>query len=376
MKIKNYDWAIQATVAMLLAGSAMAEDTQRELNHFSFSGRFGFNIGVKMKDAGVATVSPVINNNRTTPSDPNRPGGDPYNYDNGYIYPDISGSGDGMTWYWGYDDSASQINSSTLNPGNYNSALPDNSILFSRTTSVGTSSGSQEFNDCGPYPGFELTYSRELGRDGENSYGLEFALNYLNLCMDAKSEASTTITTQTDAYLFADGTTPPSATPSLPYQQTYSGPLTGTAGFMLNNTVAGTVISYNTAAVAGRYKFQADLFGFRMGPYFEYPLDEKTSLTLAAGFAFNVVSADASWREVATSGSVSSTTSYSDNITDVLWGGYAGGSINYRINPDWTAVGGFQWQDLSCFSHNLGAKKVELDMSSSIFLVVGLSYSF
>ena len=377
MKNHHYDWAIQLTVAALLAGSVAAQDSQPDLNRFSFSPRFGFNIGVTMKNTGAPIVTPPIVNDRRTPGDSNRPGGDPYNYDNGYIFPDISGSGDGMTWYWGYDDSASQVNSSMLNPGNFNSAFPDNSILLTRTTAVGsTEIGDPRFDNWDYKPGFELTYSRELGRDGLNSYGLEIALNYLNLCLDARTRAAATITTQTDAYNYTDGTTPPSATPMSPYQQSFSGPFTGTGGFILNTGIAGSAISAESASVSGNYHFRADLFGFRVGPYFDYPLDEKSSVILSAGFAVNFVNAEASWREIATADSLSTTVGAEDSGTDILWGGYVGGMITYKINRDWTAVGGVQWQDLTSYSQTLGSKKVELNMSNAIFFTLGVSYSF
>src|SRR4029079_19742490 len=91
--------------------------------------------------------------------------GDRYNYDDGYIHTDVSGDFGGQTWYWGYDNSASQVDTD------------NNNILLSRTTS--TSLGSSKTGDDVGL-GAELLYTRLLGNVGSFHYGFEAGINFLN----------------------------------------------------------------------------------------------------------------------------------------------------------------------------------------------------
>jgi hypothetical protein len=60
----------------------------------------------------------------------------------------------------------------------------------------------------------------------------------------------------------------------------------------------------------------------------------------------------------------------------VLWGGYVAANLSYQISRRWSAFAGVQWQDVGQYSQNLGGKRAEVDMSSSFFMTLGVSYSF
>jgi hypothetical protein len=358
-------------VGILLVGNVLADElpqvTQKEdddPNRFTFSARLGLNIHTKFKDSSSAGAG-AFGTNRRTPNDPNRPGGDPYNYDNGYVYNDISGSGDGQTWYWGYDNS-SQVNSTTLNPGGFNGLFPDNTILFTRTTSVSTG-GNPSLNNDDPQLGFEVTYDRELGSKGKLKYGVEAAFNYLNLCQNAHGSGTTTVTSLTNAYSFPDGTTPPTG----PFQGTFTGP-----NFVISNSIVGTFSGTSTANLAAQYHLNADIFGFRLGPYIEYPLGKRMFLTASAGLALDIVSADASWEESVTTGSGTVSGGAHSSDADATWGGYISGTLSYRISDRWSATAGVQWEAMSDYTQSVGVKEVEIDMTGSIFVTLGLSYDF
>src|SRR6516162_1429165 len=129
---------IIALIGFVAAAGAQAADldepgTNNFLNSFSASARLGFNMSAHFK--GLATLpSPVIP--RVTPH------GDHYNYDDGYVLNDVSGSANGQSWYWGYDNSASQISGNT--------------VLLSRTTVTGSSPSTSSDSDVSP--GFEVVY--------------------------------------------------------------------------------------------------------------------------------------------------------------------------------------------------------------------------
>jgi len=79
-----------------------------------------------------------------------------------------------------------------------------------------------------------------------------------------------------------------------------------------------------------------------------------------------------SWRESTVSAVISGTGRH----TDLLLGGYAGVNASWRFSEQWSAVAGAQYQTLGNYIHTFGTQKVELNLSESIFLMVGLGYNF
>jgi hypothetical protein len=245
---KNASLAIALGVCALGSAQAAEPELRRaetnQLNRVGLNARFGFNINANFKNLGRVKTVP---NTRTTPD------GAAYNYDDGYVLTDISDNFGGQTWNWGYDN-ADQIT------GN-------DTILMSRSRLSGNGGAAPDLGDDGQ-PGAELTYNRELGRCGELRYGIEGALNYLNISFDSDSRHGAGMTRTTDEYPFTPGTTPPEA----PYQGSFEGP-----GFVIGDTPVSSVTetSRRGATVAGRRDFDADVWGFRLGPYVDIPLAEK-----------------------------------------------------------------------------------------------------
>jgi hypothetical protein len=129
------------------------------------------------------------------------------------------------------------------------------------------------------------------------------------------------------------------------------------------------------AAVTGKRSFDADLFGFRVGPYLEVPLGEDLMLTLSGGLALACVNSDFSFNEtVAFPGVVPVAGSGSHN--DLQVGGYAAGNVAYKFNAAWGVFGGVQFQDVGKYSHQESGRKAVLDLSQTLFVVFGASYAF
>jgi outer membrane scaffolding protein for murein synthesis (MipA/OmpV family) len=61
---------------------------------------------------------------------------------------------------------------------------------------------------------------------------------------------------------------------------------------------------------------------------------------------------------------------------DLLWGGYVGLDADYKISEHWGVSGGVQFQDLGNYNHSFGGREVNLDLSRSLFFLVGISYNF
>lgn len=355
MNTMRFIWMPLATV--LLAPAAQAQPTTA--NGLTLSARLGFNISARFQGSasGLPELAPI----RTTPN------GDAYNYDDGYVLTDSSGNYGGQTWYWGYDNSAAY-------PGGQISDgidFPNNSILLSRSTADGSFSSPSMEDD--PIPGVELNYSRWLGQWGKASYGLEIAANWQTLSMSDRSTFYGNARRITDAYSFTPGTTPPTSSPNSPYQGGY-----GDEGFLLGDTPISSTTSLvpGGSTISGKRQFEADLWGFRLGPYLSFPLTEKLKLSISGGLAVGFLDSQASWSDTITVAGKSVLSTGSGNDFGILWGGVAAANLSWDFNDRWSAIAGVQYQYLGTYEADFGKRSVEVDLSQSFFLQLGASYRF
>jgi len=364
MSKKHFYW----TVPLVLAGAAAsAQQTQPSqpgdyiyldsTNRLTLSMRYGLNISSKFKGIGNAyTTGSLYGRSRTTPD------GDPYNYDNGYVLPDSTGNGSGFTSYWGYDN-ASQVNAA---------GFPANTIAFDRTQAAAPTPAS---GDRSQLPGIELTYDHQWGvkEDWHHlRYGWEAAANYMKISMQSDSSSLVDLVTTTTAYSY-QGASPPAA----PYQ----GPFAG-SGFVLDvppiyPTTSGAPVVTATAPFTSHDEFTGHLFGFRLGPYLELPVSERIDVRLGAGVAAGLVYSTDHWKETLTlPSSLTISAAGGGNGLDLLWGGYAGLDASYQFSDHWGLDIGAQFQDLGVFNHSYQGRQVQLDLSRSLFIEAGISYTF
>ena len=347
-KITHLCLILSATA--LLDCSAAGADT--ETNRLSLSARLGFNVSVRFH--GLATLPAPPAPSRTTPR------GDNYNYDDGYVLTDISGNAGGQTWYWGYDDSSRQIQ--------------NDSILLSRTTLGAGASPSMRLKDDEPSPGLELAYQRLLGTKGRLHYGLELAGNFMNVSQSDNRPVAMNATRTAYPFAFTPGTTPPSASPNMPYQGSYEGP-----GFVISDTAGAPTVSNipGGAVLNGSRRFDADIWGFRLGPYLEWPVTPRINIGLSGGLAGALVDADVSWSETVTiAGRRSPTLSGGGSDGELLWGFYLDATASYRFSERWSAILGVQYQDVGTYSHSFSGRRVDADLGHSVFVTLGVGWNF
>lgn len=355
MKMTRSILAALATAS--LATTVPAEEIVT--NRLTASLRFGLNISAKFK--GSAATLPAPSSARLTPH------GDAYNYDDGYVLTDVSGNEGGQTWYWGYDNSANypagQVSDGV--------AFPANTLLFSHSTPTGDFTSPTLDDD--PQFGVEVTYNRYLGTKDGASYGLEMAANYLNLSLHDKRSFSGTVLRATDAYAYTPGTTPPGASPANPYQGSYDG-----WGFLLGDApvASATAVVADGYTISGTRQLDADLWGWRLGAYMDFPIEDNLNLWVSAGLAMGALKADANWNETVTLGTATATSAGRGSHSDLLWGWYASANLSWDFSERWSAVAGVQFQDLGKYKHNFGGRAVELDLSRALFITLGASYRF
>ena len=351
--------------ALVLATAVSADqDLQNDLNstnRVTVSLRYGLNINGRINGPASAnfpagSLSPRI---RRTPN------GDLYNYLNGYVLPDISGDAGHQSWYWGYDSS------SQVNPAN-------NTISFYRDSMASLPTVGDDSLDDSSRLGVELAYNYEIGTKDDwhhLRYGVELAVNWMPVTLNNNGGYGIARSMQTDTYSYTPGTTPPGygVGSELPYQGTFQGP-----NFVINVPAISSLSSaLPNADFLVQQHFDANLWGFRLGPYIEMPLSKHWSVHVGGGLAAGVLSGDASWHEtLAIPGIGSVTQSGGGSDTKLLWGGYIGAQAEYQINQRWGLEAGAQYQYLGLYNHNFGGADVQLDLRKSIFLHAGVSFSF
>jgi hypothetical protein len=339
-----------AAILAALAGRA-DEDCcarDRDLNSLSFSARFGFNIGARFKNPGHISFANI---GKKTPDGLN------FNYEDGYVLQDTSGDAGGYTYNWGFE------NASQVSPA----ATPNNHLALSRTTSADAISS--PWKDADVSLGGELVYRRELGtlcKRHDIRWGIEAAGNYANISLNDHATYGGMVTRQTDTYVPY-----PDAMITDPRQGTFDG-----AGTLLNDTPIGSATTGAPGTISGNRKIDADMWGFRLGPYVEIPVAKHLNASLSGGFAGAFLNVDASWNETLTVG----TTRYpfAGGGSDNKWrvGYYLAANAEYQFTEDWSVVGGAQYQSLANYDQAISGRRVEIDLSNSIFVTLGLSYRF
>jgi hypothetical protein len=60
----------------------------------------------------------------------------------------------------------------------------------------------------------------------------------------------------------------------------------------------------------------------------------------------------------------------------MLWGGYLSAKVSWQLSKRWSAEGGVQYQCLGTYEHDFGGQMMQLNLTKSMFITIGLGYSF
>ena len=328
------------------------------LNRVSIAFQSGFNLKTSFKNIGRfgAAANPGSTNGLSN-----------HFYDDGYNLVDSANNqhfnGTGFTqgtWNWGFNNFASQVHG--------NGDLDGTIDMHSTSSAGGTSSG----HDDNVQPGFMLTFSRELFRNEKDTWrtGLEWSFGYTDYSADDSSPVNAKATQLTDSYSTFGNTLPNSAS--------YSQNLGGDPNHIIIGDTMARSFSSTTVPVSGTRKFDANLFAFKMGPYFEVPLNKTFSFSLEGGAELVYVYSRFQFNEevVTPSGLLN----VKGNNTDdgVQLGGYLGAKVSAALNDKWSLFAGAEWQDVGSYIHHNHAtgESAVLDLSQAAFFTFGVGYSF
>ena len=338
-------------------------------NRFSLSYRMALNVTVAFRNVGTFT-SPghAVPGQGTQAGNPGPDGGHGYNrtYDDGYNWIDSSGNAGGQTWYFGYDNATAQVRPSADNP---------QSVILHSSSSAGASARNR---DDDPLPGCELTYNRELFRKlrarGAPGWlcGLEGAFGYNNLSISDGRPLTADVTRITDTFSV------PASFSGQPFTQPQHVGFYGQPGPVISDNPSRTrSVIKDGESISGVRQFDADLFGFRVGPYLEIALCERAAFSLSGGFAVIYARSDFRFQETATIAGIGSASSAASGAhEDWLPGGFVAGNFSYAFAEDWGVFAGAQFEDVGKYSHREGGKQAVLDLTEAIFVTIGLSHSF
>lgn len=354
--------------SLLAAALASAQDASKQYsvrfqadedvvprNRFGLSYRVGFNIDAKFSNLGGFSFADTGHNPGPAT------GGVNHEYDDGFNRVDSTHNGEGLTWNWGFN-SASQVSGDNLN-------------LHS---SSGLGDGSSKAGGGDPQHGVELSYARYFGTVKGVRWGIEAAVNYIAVDIDDSQPATRPVTstaaTTTDTYPLG-GIDPFVPLGSLnPYQGTFFGPGPLISDGPIRRTQA---LVANGVFVSGSRRFNADIYGLRLGPYLEVPLSARWALTFSGGLALVDVNGEFKYNESDSTASVGPVVrSGSGTHSEVLAGGYVNGNVSFALSSVVSAFAGVEYQNVGDFSQTVNGRRVELNLGESIFIKGGLNYSF
>lgn len=325
---------------------AVAQPDAGPKNRVGISYRPGWN--VKTTFSGLGGMAPQSNPGPTT-------GAANREYDDGYVLVDSTNSGMDLTWNWGFDN-PEQVSGDTL----------------SMRSARGLADGSASEEDF--QHGFEVTYARELGTIRKARWGVEGAFNFLYVGAKSGRAVPFTVVATVDNYDLGgiDPFTPPGS--QTPNQGTFVGP-----GPLIPDAPSSRreESTPGGALATGKRELDANVFGLRIGPYIDFPLSAKWMLTLNAGFALAAVKSDFKFNETVSTPdlqAVSRRDSASDS--ELLPGGYAGANISFQATSATRVFAGAEYQHVGDFTQDAGGKRARLDLGKTVFVKVGVSFSF
>lgn len=323
---------------MLITAQAELSST----NRFAVNARVGFNIKGGFKYSGETPNVPV----RTAPD------GGLYNYDDGYVLSDSAGAG--TTWYWGYDDKATQNDDAS------------DQIVLNRTALVSDSA----YNDVDGDVAFggEMVYSRVYESENHHIFGVDVAIGLVSIGIDGQTTASEYDAVITDRFDYSAGANPPDATLGSPYQGSFVGP-----GFLINSAPSSS--TENRGALASTYKAFGEIDGFlwssRIGPFYERELMEHLFLHVAGGLSLGYLDVDVDWSTAAATPSVGS-----DRGAELLFGAFMNAEILWKYDDVWSIGAGLEFETLDDWSQTYDGVTFSLDFAQTYYATIGIFRDF
>jgi hypothetical protein len=286
-------------------------------------------------------------------------------FDNGYVGPDVSGDAS-LTTFWGYNRADQPIIAS----GNVLGLNYERTMVTPDSTSPRL--------DADPSPSGEILVRRRIANSGCVTFGVEFGASYTRFDLDDNSRYTTDgqrtgysfgLPSPVDADLF-----PPAG---------YQGPFNGLGpNLSLGQTTGQTLTIPGAVAVSGTRRVEADILGFRLGPYLEFPFNEKFAASISGGAVVALIADRVTWNENVSVNSATDNgywtgqTSARGSQCGEAYGYFVSADVSYSVNDQWSTVAGCRFQGLGTYKHKIGEGEMQLDLGQSFIVSLAVRYSF
>lgn len=335
----SFLWVAAAAGVVPLGAPAQNGDDS-DWNHFGVDFRLGFNIKARFSNIGTTaglSVSPAS-------------GHADHSYSDGFVRLDSSGDRGGLTWNWGYQNTAQVSGSGTL--------------LMHAMSTEGAASA---INDD-PRLGIELHYARDIGQVASGRWGLKAAIGFTDVKVRDTQPLTGNVNLITDAYPLND-ITPPQA----PYAGSFSGP-----GPTIGDTPTRTVATVpGEALLTGSRQLDMWLYDLRFGPYLQMPLVHGLSFQAGGGLAVGLAESTFSFADTTSiAGGAVQTTGIGNNNSRTMVGFYGEAGLAYLVAPGVSLFGGGQFQYLGEFEQKVAGRVAQLDLRHSVYLLAGVQLHF
>ncbi len=308
-------------------------------HRLSVNARFGWNNTVRF--GGIGHVRRASNPGPATGSDLDR------NYDDGYVRRDAGV--DNLTWNWGYQH-ASQV------PG-------DDTLLMHSSSACGGSTTA----DDRPQSGLEIVLSRALVEFESGRIGVQLGLGYTPIEFRRAGLVRSSATLLTDTYSLGG-----IIAPNAPYTGHATGP-----GPVIDDAPVSREVSRTAALTQGRWSLEGDAYALRVGPYCEFDLAPRLTLSLATGLSVAIIDSEFEWREhTMLPGGSSVVSRGSHRNTDALFGGYLEAGLGFALTRQLSWQAGVQFHFLEKTENRTPARSATLNAKTSIMFYSGVGFSF
>jgi hypothetical protein len=331
-------------MATLAAGSVQGADKGR-FGRIGVSYNLNFNVSADFSNIG---AFPALSN----PGAPLVAPGDMRTYDDGFVGMDNTGNAGDLTSFWGYN-----------NPGQ---VVGGNLVLNSASSAGGADSLNQ---DSKLHHGLELTYNYQIRGADWGGWGFEGAFGWLPLNITDNQAVASNVTLVTDTYP-GNGI----VFPVPPFAGTVAGP-----GPLLGATPISSVTSIVPGGMitTGQRNIDASVFAFKLGPYLDYNLTERVTLTLSGGLTLALVDSEFTYNELNTIPGVGAQAfTGQDRSSDLLVGGYLGARVAWWLTDNVSVFTGVTYQNVGSFNQQANGRNARLNLGNTVALNVGLGFSF
>ena len=173
-------------------------------------------------------------------------------------------------------------------------------------------------------------------------------------------------TVTTDTFQL-NGVVPPSAG----YNGSFAGP-----GPLLGDTPTRTIVA-DVTTLTTRQKLSGQLYSLRLGPFAEWKLTSRLSLAASVGLTLAPSSVEYNFSETTTlPGGATFGAVGRSSKTQLLYGAYVSGTLNYDFGKHWGVYVGAQFQSLTDLEQSIGSRTARLNQGVTVYGTVGLGWRF